>query len=297
MLSKCSVVAFFLALSSPVFAGPLHDAAKGGTTADMESLLAGRADVNESDGVATPLYLAVTGNHVEAVRLLIAHGADVNLPAKFGTPTSAAASGCNAEILKLLLDAGADPNSTWKSVALLHRAAEKGALDCVKLLVEHGADVNILTSGRTPPIHLALLQGHQDVANYLREHGSRPQPVAPISDKLEAGDVNQGHEIFVANCQRCHSDDPAVPRHVAPNLWDIVGRTPGTFNGFKYSKFMKELGGTWDYETLNQFISDPATAVPGTDMIFPGLQDEAQRVQLIAYLRSLSDHPRPIPLQ
>ena len=51
---------------------------------------------------------------------------------------------------------------------------------------------------------------------------------------------------------------------------------------------MKEVGGTWDYETLSQFISDPAVLVPGTNMIFPGLQDEDQRVELIAYLRSLS---------
>jgi cytochrome c len=297
MLSRLSVIALFLALSSPVIAGPLHDAAKGGNTAEMQSILAGGADVNESDGIATPLYLAVAGNHAEVVKLLIAQGADVNLPAKWGTPASVAASGCNAEILRQLLDAGADPNSTWKSVALLHRAAEKGALDCVKLLVEGGADVNILTSGRTPPIHLAVLQGHKDVADYLREHGAHLQPLAPISDKLRTGDPNHGHEIFVANCQKCHSADPAVQLHAGPNLWDVVGRAPGTFSDFKYSKSMKELGGTWDYEALNQFISDPAVAVPGTDMLFPGLQEEVQRVELIAFLRSLSDHPRPIPFQ
>ena len=296
MLSKLYVISLFLALSSPSIAGPLHDAAKGGNTTEIESILAGGADVNESDGIATPLYLAVTGNHVEAAKLLIARGADVNLPAKFGNPASAAASGCNTEMLKLLLNAGANPNSAWKSVALLHRAAEKGALDCVKLLVEHGADVNILTSARTPPIHLAVAQGHPDIADYLREHGAHAPSVPPISDKLKAGDLNHGHEIFVANCQKCHSADPAIVRPGGPILWEIVGRTPGTFSNFKYSKSMKELGGTWDYEMLNQFISDPAVAVPGTDMIFPGLQEEVQRVELIAYLRSLSDHPRPIPL-
>ncbi|HEY7616488.1 MAG TPA: ankyrin repeat domain-containing protein, partial [Terriglobales bacterium] len=260
MLSKLPVVALLLALSSPVIAGPLHEAAKGGNTAEMQSILAGGADVNESDGIATPLYLAVAGNHVEAVKLLIAQGADVNLPAKFGTPASLAASGCNAEILKLLLDAGADRNSTWKSVALLHRAAEKGALDCVKLLVEGGADVNILTSGRTPPIHLAILRGHQDVADYLRGHGAHAPSVPPISEKLKTGDLNLGREIYVANCQKCHSADPAVQLHAGPNLWDVVGRAPGTFGDFKYSKSMKELGGTWDYEALNQFISVPAAA-------------------------------------
>jgi cytochrome c len=296
MTSKYLALALFLVLSSPANAGPLHEAAKAGNTSEMQSILTSGADVNESDGIATPLYLAVSGNHLEAVELLIAKGADVNLPAKWGNPASVAASGCNAEILNALLEAGADPNTKWKSVALLHRAAEKGALDCVKLLVESGADVNILTSGRTPPIHLAVVQGHKDVADYLREHGARAQSMAPISDKVTAGDASHGHEIFVANCQKCHSADPAIVRPGGPILWDVVGRARGTFKDFKYSNAMKELGGIWDYEALNQFISDPAVVVPGTDMIFPGLQDEAQRVELIAYLRSLSDHPQPVPL-
>lgn len=30
-------------------------------------------------------------------------------------------------------------------------------------------------------------------------------------------------------------------------------------------------------------------------MIFPGLQDEKQRADLIAYLRTLSDTPLPLP--
>ena len=109
LLSKYPIIALFLLMPLPGYAGPLHDAAKAGNAAEMQTILAGGADVNESDGVATPLYLAVSGNHVEAVKLLIANGADVNLPAKFGTPASVAASGCNTEILQLLLDAGVNP--------------------------------------------------------------------------------------------------------------------------------------------------------------------------------------------
>ena len=93
MLSKYLITVLLLFISLPANAGPLHEAAKGGNTAEMQSILAGGADVNESDGIATPLYLAVSGNHVEAVKLLIAKGADVNLPAKFGVPASVAASG------------------------------------------------------------------------------------------------------------------------------------------------------------------------------------------------------------
>jgi cytochrome c len=58
---------------------------------------------------------------------------------------------------------------------------------------------------------------------------------------------------------------------------------------------MKDAGGTWTFEELNLFISNPARALPGTDMLFSGLQDEKQRVDLIAYLRTLSDTPSPLP--
>jgi len=43
------------------------------------------------------------------------------------------------------------------------------------------------------------------------------------------------------------------------------------------------------------FISNPALTLPGTDMLFPGLQDEKQRADLIAYLRTLSETPLPLP--
>ena len=294
MLSRLLFVGF-LTLSSSCLAGPIHDAARNGKSADISAALSAGADVNESDGIATPLYLAVAGNHIEAVKLLIDRGADVNLPAKWGPPAVIAASGCNAEILKSLLDAGANPDTVWKSVALLHRAAEKGALDCVKLLVERGADVNALTSARRPPIHLAIVEGHEDVAAYLRDHGAHAPPVPPISSKLKIGNIDHGHEIFVANCQKCHTAVKNVEKLTGgPNLWGVIGRAKAA-TSFEYSKTLRDLGGDWSYEDINAFISDPAVVIPGTDMWSPGLQDEATRIDIIAYLRTLSDHPEPLP--
>jgi cytochrome c len=275
-------------------AGPLHDAAKIGDTKAISAALDKGADVNESDGIVTPLYLAASGGHVEAVKQLIEHGADVNLPAKWGTPASIAAAGCNIEMLKLLLKAGADPNTTWRSVTLLHKAAEKGSLDCVKLLIEAGAEVNALTSERTPPIHLAKRNGHEALAKFLVEHGAGHPALAAISGRLKTGDVDKGKATFNANCLKCHlTDQTAKPG--GPGLWGVVGRAQASASGFEYSQAMKDSGGVWDYETINEFISDPAVVLPGTSMIFRGIQDENSRVDLIAFLRTLADDPQPLP--
>jgi cytochrome c len=80
-----------------------------------------------------------------------------------------------------------------------------------------------------------------------------------------------------------------------PNLWGIVGRTPGTHAGFPYSEPMKAKGGTWDYEHLAAYLHDPKSAIPGNKMAFPGIRDNAELADVIVYLRKLSDNPPPLP--
>jgi cytochrome c len=58
---------------------------------------------------------------------------------------------------------------------------------------------------------------------------------------------------------------------------------------------MKAKGGTWTYEDLNKFIANPQGFVPGTAMGFAGISKDTERANVIAYLRSLSDHPEPLP--
>ena len=56
-----------------------------------------------------------------------------------------------------------------------------------------------------------------------------------------------------------------------------------------------EAEGNWDYEELNRFIADPMRVLPGTDMEAHGYQKLEDRADLIAYLRTLSDSPEPLP--
>jgi len=49
---------------------------------------------------------------------------------------------------------------------------------------------------------------------------------------------------------------------------------------------MQESGLVWDEANLTEFLHDPKKKVPGTRMIFPGIKDDAEIENLIAYLKS-----------
>ncbi|BCG80205.1 ankyrin repeat domain-containing protein [Mesorhizobium sp. 113-3-3] len=279
----------------PAQASNLGDLVRNGDVAGVTSALDNGAAINEIDGV-TALYIACEGGNVELAKLLIKRGADVNLPVSWQrTPLYAANKAGHADIVKLLLDNEANPNQLAKSQTPLHVAAENGCLQCVIHLVDAGAEVNALTSNGNPPIHLAKLSGHEDIVAYLRSHGAGRPALAPISARLASADAESGKEIFGRTCGVCHLAAPGVKVSKKANLWGIVGRRKASQNDVEYSTSLKEAGGDWTFEELNFFISNPAFTLPGTDMIFPGLQDENQRADLIAYLRTLSDTPLPLP--
>jgi cytochrome c len=74
-----------------------------------------------------------------------------------------------------------------------------------------------------------------------------------------------------------------------------VGRPKGSQPGFNYSAALKAKGGNWTIDDINQFITNPRAAVPGTNMTFAGVPRGSERADIIAYLNSLADNPAPLP--
>lgn len=70
-----------------------------------------------------------------------------------------------------------------------------------------------------------------------------------------------------------------------PNLHGLIGRVAGTADGYSYSAANKSSGVTWTEETLDAYLVDPAKYIKGTKMIFAGLKKEADRKDLVAYLK------------
>lgn len=58
---------------------------------------------------------------------------------------------------------------------------------------------------------------------------------------------------------------------------------------------MKAKGGQWTFDELDKFLAHPQSYIAGTKMTFNGIQNADQRANLIAYLRTQSDNPVPLP--
>jgi cytochrome c len=102
---------------------------------------------------------------------------------------------------------------------------------------------------------------------------------------IAAGDVKKGKKVF-NKCKACHAIK-ARKKRVGPTMFGIVGRDAGTLKGFKFSKAMKASGITWDDANLNEYLKKPRKFVPKTKMSFAGLKKDADRANVIAYLKTL----------
>ncbi|MGQ0567816.1 MAG: ankyrin repeat domain-containing protein [Gemmobacter sp.] len=278
-------------------AAAIHDAAKEGDVAGITSALDAGANVDEIYKGATPLHLAVRGGHLEAAKLLVERGADVNAaptPA-LGPALLPALAKRRIDLIELLLAAGADPNWQGGREAALHMAVRGNCFECVKALVESGADVNAKTKDGKTGLHLARLKGQNEIADYLLLHGVvHPEPT-PISMKLATADVEKGRAVFGQMCDGCHSVDPLKVLAEGPNLWGVVGRDKASLADTRYSDALRGWEGVWTFEDLNNYLLAPMLARPGVYMEVPGVPDETERTNLIAYLRTLGDKPVPLP--
>jgi len=126
------------------------------------------------------------------------------------------------------------------------------------------------------------------------EQAAARTPEPDIASLLASADAEEGAKV-ARKCSACHTLDKGGPNRVGPNLWDVVDRPMGGHEGYSYSTAMKGEEGKWTYEKLNHFLMSPRDFVPGTKMTFAGIKDDKDRADLIAYLRTLSDNPAPLP--
>lgn len=93
-----------------------------------------------------------------------------------------------------------------------------------------------------------------------------------------------GEILFNTHCRNCHSANKDDHR-LGPSLHGIVGQEAGKATGFSaYSGSLK--GFKWDEATLDRFIANPASVAPNTSMIYPPVDDPAQRKAIIDFIKS-----------
>ena len=101
------------------------------------------------------------------------------------------------------------------------------------------------------------------------------------------GDPVAGKRTF-AQCSACHTVVKGK-NTLGPSLYGVIGRKAGTAEGFKnYSPAMKKTDIVWTEENIAEYLANPKGFIPGNRMIFVGLKKEADRENVIAYIKQAS---------
>lgn len=113
---------------------------------------------------------------------------------------------------------------------------------------------------------------------------------ATLAEAAGEGDPAKGEKVF-KKCKVCHMVGEGAKKKVGPPLNNIIDAKAGSQEGFKYSKSMVEKGEgglTWTVENLDAYLEKPKDVVPKGKMAFPGLKKDADRADVIAYLKTFS---------
>jgi cytochrome c len=86
-------------------------------------------------------------------------------------------------------------------------------------------------------------------------------------------------------CAACHAIGVGAQSNVGPVLNGVVGRRAGTYPSFRYSSALRKSGLTWDEATLARYLRAPDQVLPGTKMVFAGITNEKDLLDVIAYLK------------
>ena len=147
-----------------------------------------------------PLIVGIRTDNVSAVKALLTHNVDPNREEDEPSPLEVAiARGLivnDTSMVRALLEHGANQNFLCKTPFTVGATSVKapplafpvffGSLEMVKLLMRHGADPSL---GRNL-VDIAAITGHDDIRDYLVEHGLTSAMFAD-SNMLDSSDMIQ----------------------------------------------------------------------------------------------------------
>ena len=120
------------------------------------------------------------------------------------------------------------------------------------------------------------------------------ESAVPLANLLAAADPAKGEAVF-AKCAACHTINSGGANGIGPNLFGTLGEEIGHGkHGFAFSAALAGMGGSWDFEKMNAWLTSPRKFAPGTKMSFAGLSSPEDRANLIVYLNAQGSN-LPLP--
>ncbi len=119
-------------------------------------------------------------------------------------------------------------------------------------------------------------------------------PEVAIASLLPTADAAKGAEVF-KKCAACHTVNSGGANGIGPNLYATLGEGIAQGKaGFAFSDALKAVGGTWDFDKMNAWLTSPRKFAPGTKMTFAGLGNAQDRANVILYLNQQGSN-LPLP--
>jgi cytochrome c len=126
------------------------------------------------------------------------------------------------------------------------------------------------------------------------EGGAGGAAEVPIATLLPTADAAKGAEVF-KKCAACHTATQGGANGIGPNLYATMGEGIGQGKGgFAFSDALKGVGGKWDFDKMNAWLTSPRKFAPGTKMTFAGLGNPQDRANVIVYLNAQGSN-LPLP--
>jgi cytochrome c len=115
-----------------------------------------------------------------------------------------------------------------------------------------------------------------------------------IATLLPTADAAKGAEVF-KKCAACHTINQGGANGIGPNLYGTMGEEIGHGKGgFAFSDALAKVGGSWDFQKMDAWLTSPRKFAPGTKMTFAGLSKPEDRANLMVYLNAQGSN-LPLP--
>jgi cytochrome c len=165
-------------------------------------------------------------------------------------------------------------------------------LGAMILAMVSGIIAHMLVHPKTLEKPVYIVAGAEPAEQKGGDKKAGPEPIAPL---LANASVDAGKDQ-AKKCAACHTFEKGGPNRIGPNLYNVLGEPIAEGRGgYQFSPALTaHKDQKWDVDELNQWLANPQSFAKGTKMTFAGLPKPQDRANVVAYLNSLSDSPKPL---